>query len=252
MPAVSPDRPHFHFITLFPETIDVWLRSSILGRARNRGLFDFSLYQLRDFSQDRYRSVDDSAYGGGGGMVLRLEPLVAAVEAIAARFPEGSRRVLYFSPAGERLVHRRIRAWAGEGIAHYILICGHYEGVDQRFLDHWVDAQVSLGDFVLTGGELPAVAFADALIRQLEGVLHHEHATDNESFALTDPLSGSPLLEHPHYTRPAEFRGHPVPPVLLEGNHEAIARWRLEQARERTRRERPDLCVTGDADRSPF
>jgi tRNA (guanine37-N1)-methyltransferase len=139
----------------------------------------------------------------------------------------------------QKVIHR----CASEKIAHYLLICGHYEGVDQRFLDHWVDAEISLGDFVLTGGELPAVAFADALIRQVEGVVKHEQATDNESFSLVDPASGVSLLEYPHYTRPAEFRGQRVPEILLEGNHGKIAQWRLDQARERTRQKRPDLIL---------
>ena len=240
---MSTPKPHFHFLTLFPESIEIWLTTSIVGRARDRHLFDFSLYQLRDFSQDKHRSVDDMAYGGGGGMVMRLEPLVAAVESITRGLVPENKRVIYFSPAGLRMDQPVINGFAGGSIEHYILVCGHYEGVDQRFLDHWVDLQISLGDFVLTGGELPAVAFTDALIRQLAGVIHHEGAPETESFSLSDPQSGARLLEYPHYTRPAEFRGLKVPDVLLNGNHRNIAQWREKESLERTRKLRPDLFL---------
>ena len=225
-------RPHFDFITLFPDAIEVWLRTSILGRALEKELFSFRLVQLRDFSTDRYRSVDDSPYGGGGGMVLRVEPLVAAVELLKQQAPHAE--VVSFSPRGERLDTPLIDTLTGRpGPHHWILVCGHYEGLDQRFLDNWVDREVSLGDFVLTGGELPAVAFADALIRRVEGTLSDSSAHQAESFSIRDS-DGRRLLEYPHYTRPAEFRGHKVPDVLLSGDHARIAHWRLEQARERT------------------
>jgi len=229
---------HFHFVTLFPQAIEVWLTTSILGRAREAGVFDFSLYQLRDFSQDKHRSVDDSAYGGGGGMVLRLEPLVAALEHIRAKIGDAPTKTIYFSPLGRKLEPGLLQELAGP--THFILICGHYEGIDQRFLDHWVDQEISLGDFVVTGGELPAVAFTDALIRQLGGTLSAE-TTQTESFSLRDSKSGKPLLEFPHYTRPAEFRGHKVPEILLSGDHKKIAHWREEEARKRTGLLRPDL-----------
>jgi len=235
---------HFHFITLFPETIRIWLTSSILGRAHEAGLFDFDLYQLRDFSQDKHRAVDDLAYGGGGGMVLRVEPLVAAVESILERTQRDKSLIIYFSPAGQPLnqpLIDNLTPSPNHAIRHLILVCGHYEGVDQRFIDHWTDLQVSLGDFVLSGGELPAVALADSLIRQLEGTLAHENASKKESFSLSDPTNQAPLLEYPHYTRPAEFRGHRVPDILLSGHHEKVSSWRLEQSRERTRRIRPEL-----------
>lgn len=231
-------KPHFHFVTLFPETIRVWLTTSILGRAHEAGLFDFTLYQLRDYSTDKHHSVDDAAYGGGGGMVLQVEPLVAAVEDIRSRLAGEPMLVVYFSPAGRRIDTGVLRDLGGH--KHYVFVCGHYEGVDQRFIDHWVDVELSLGDFVITGGELPAVAFTDALIRRLEGSLGAPGAVDTESFSLTCG-EGRPLLEYPHYTRPADFRGHRVPDVLLSGNHEKVAEWRRREALERTRSRRPDL-----------
>jgi tRNA (guanine37-N1)-methyltransferase len=233
----------FHFITLFPKAIEVWLTTSILGRARESGLFDFSLYQLRDFSKDKHRAVDDVAYGGGGGMVLRIEPLVEAIETLRAQLGDEPSEVIHFSPAGERLSQKVLDKFpARETRRHLILICGHYEGIDQRVLDHWVDREISLGDFVLTGGELPAVAFADALIRQQEGTLGGRGASLNESFRLHGKL-----LEYPHYTRPSDYRGVKVPEVLLSGDHGAIDEWRREQALERTRSRRPDLLVKGDS-----
>lgn len=234
--------PHFHFITLFPETIRVWLTTSILGRAHAANLFAFDLYQLRDFSKDKHRSVDDAAYGGGGGMVLRIEPLVEAVETIRDRLKDEKATVIYFSPAGRRLSTELITELKPtEETKHFLFVCGHYEGVDQRFLDHWVDLEISLGDFVLTGGELPAVALADAMIRQREGALGAQSANETESFSLRDPQTGGALLEYPHYTRPAEFRGHMVPEILMSGNHEKVALWRERLAREKTASKRPDL-----------
>ncbi|MBY0370776.1 tRNA (guanosine(37)-N1)-methyltransferase TrmD, partial [bacterium] len=175
-----PFKPHFDFITLFPDAIDVWLRTSILGRALEKGLFSYRLVQLRDFSQDRHRSVDDAPYGGGGGMVLRVEPLVAAVESLKAQAPEA--QVVCFSPRGQRLDTGLLDTLVqAPGPHHWIMVCGHYEGFDQRFIDHWVDREVSLGDFVLTGGELPAVALADALIRRVEGTLADAQAHEAES-----------------------------------------------------------------------
>jgi len=234
-------KPCFHFVTLFPETIQVWMTTSILGRALKAGLFDFKIYQLRDYSTDKHLNVDDAAYGGGGGMVLRIEPLVRAVETIKEALGTEQAEVIYFSPAGKRLTHALVREFSKSlHKKHFIFICGHYEGVDQRFIDHWVDTEISLGDFVLTGGELPALAMADAMIRQLEGTLGSESTAETESFSLTS--DNTPLLEYPHYTRPSEFRGLKVPEVLLSGNHPKIEAWRLEQAKTKTLERRPDLC----------
>ena len=231
---------HFHFITLFPEVIESWMSASILGRAKEKGIFNYSVYQLRDFAQDKYRSVDDVAYGGGGGMVLKVECLVSALEHIQSLLGTDNRRVIYFSPAGRTLSHHTLDTYLNVSTErHLVLVCGHYEGVDQRFIDRWVDDEISLGDFVLTGGELPALAFADSLCRHLDGTLKEKEAHQNESFSLT--LKGKRLLEYPHYTRPADFRGHKVPDILLSGDHQKISKWRLEQALNRTRLLRPDL-----------
>lgn len=232
--------PCFHFITLFPETVDVWLCSSILGRAREKGIFSYQLHQLREYSQNKHRSVDDVAYGGGGGMVLCVEPLALAVEAIREKLAPETTRVIYFSPAGKPLSQAVVSSsLAAPMPQNFILICGHYEGVDQRFIDGWVDEEISLGDFVLTGGELPAVAFADALIRHLPEVLGYETAAEEESFSLR--AGDTRLLEYPHYTRPAEFRGKTVPAELLSGNHQKIQAWRQQTSEARTRQRRPDL-----------
>ncbi len=231
----SETKSHFAFVTLFPEAIEVWLNTSILGRAHRRGLFTFETVQLRDFSQNKHRAVDDSPYGGGSGMVLRIEPLVAAVESIRERFPQA--KVIYFSPRGRRLNTGLLEALNTEGgtVPAYILVCGHYEGVDERFCRGFVDMEISLGDFVLTGGELPAVAFADALIRRLDGTLSSPEAHQQESFSILDELSGERLLEYPHFTRPPEFRGMKVPEVLLSGNHLEIQKWRNHQALQITK-----------------
>lgn len=234
------NKKHFHFITLFPQTIEVWLRSSILGKAVEADLFEFTLHQLRDFSQDKHRSVDDVSYGGGGGMVIKAEPLALAVESIWEKWGRNHCEVIYFSPLGERLSHPLVKSYATHPKTHFILVCGHYEGVDQRFLDHWVDKQISLGDFVVTGGELAAVAFTDSVTRQFAGVLGSEMAPHEESFSL-ESEGGKPLLEYPHYTRPSEFRGHKVPDILISGNHGMISQWRKEKSNELTKALRPDL-----------
>ncbi len=220
---------HFHFVSLFPETIDVWLKSSILGRAHTQGLFSYTLTQLRDFATDKHASVDDAAYGGGGGMVLKVEPLVLAIESLQQKYGKENTHIIYFSPKGQELHHQFVKEAAKRfAKKHLILICGHYEGVDQRFIDHWVQEEISLGDFVLTGGELPAVAFVDAVARQIEGVLGNADGPEEESFALMQ--DGVCLLEYPHYTRPQTFRNLSVPDVLLSGDHEKISQWRRSKS----------------------
>jgi len=223
------------FVTLFPETIRAWLDCSIMGRAKEAGLFEYETIQLRDFAKNRHATVDDVAYGGGGGMVLKVEPLAEAVEAIRAK-ATGPTTVVCFSPGGRRLNQAFLDEWkeTPNSPRHFILVCGHYEGIDQRFIDHWVDIEVSIGDFVVSGGELPALLLADSLIRGIEGSLGHPDGYRTESFQIVDPKTGRKLIEYPHYTRPAEYRDLKVPAVLTSGDHSAVEKWRLEQARGRT------------------
>jgi tRNA (guanine37-N1)-methyltransferase len=218
-------KPKFHFIALFPEIIQAWLSTSILGRALERGVFSFALYQLRDFALDKNRTVDDVAYGGGGGMVLKPEPLVAAVESIWKKY--GHSKVVCFSAKGRRLDTGYLES-AGS-VSNLILVCGHYEGIDQRFIEGWVDEEISIGDYVISGGELAALVYVDAWVRRLAGALGRETAATAESFSLREGRLR--LLEYPHYTRPREFQGRVVPDVLFSGDHAAIHRWRMQQSR---------------------
>jgi len=214
-------------LTLFPELFPGPLSSGVTGRGLAAGLVTLRMHNLRDYTHDRHRQVDDIPYGGGAGMVLKPEPIF---EAVRAR--EGTGPVILLSPQGERLTQGLVRELAGN--ADLYLICGRYEGVDERVSVHLVDRELSIGDYVLTGGELPAMVLIDAVSRLVTGVLGSEESPLDESFAET-------LLEYPHYTRPAVFEGHPVPQVLLSGHHAEIERWRRAQAAERTRRRRPDL-----------
>lgn len=220
-------------VTIFPELFDAFLRTSIVGIAREAGALEVTTHDLRGFTIDRHRSVDDAPYGGGPGMVMKPEPLVEAIEALAGtKGAERAARVLLLSPQGERLDQARIARMAGQ--RHLVLVCGRYEGVDQRVIDLAVDEEISIGDYVLSGGEVPAMAVIEAVARLLPGVLGNPESAGSDSFE-------QGLLEGPQYTRPAVFRGRAVPDVLLSGNHAAVARWRSEQARETTRRRRPDL-----------
>ncbi|MGC8762758.1 MAG: tRNA (guanosine(37)-N1)-methyltransferase TrmD [Acidobacteriota bacterium] len=229
-------------LTLFPEILQGFLDHSIVGRARAAGVADIRLVNFRDFAQDRHRTVDDAPFGGGPGMVLKPEPLFAAVEAL--REEEGAGRpLLYLSPKGERFTQAVAEELAS--LPAFALLCGRYEGVDQRVVDHLVDREISVGDYVLSGGEPAAAVVVDAVVRLLPGALGDGASTEEESFR-------GGLLEYPHYTRPALFRGWAVPEILLSGNHEAIRRWRLDQAVELTRRKRPDLLSWGaPAERRP-
>ena len=232
--------PVFHLITLFPNVVRPYLETSILGRAHRAGKLDFKLIQLRDFSSNRHKSVDDAPYGGGSGMVLQVEPLALAVESIWKAQGRDNCLTLYFSSAGRRLNHTLLEAFQKRPVPHYILVCGHYEGVDRRFIDHWVDQEISLGDFVLTGGELPALAFVDSLARLQDGMFSTPEVTRQESFGIRDEL-GNPLLEYPHYTRPENFRGYQVPEILLSGNHDAIKSWRQLKTSPTPNRTLPNL-----------
>lgn len=223
-------------ITLFPQLIAGALEASIIRRAQDSGRVQLALHDLRGFSEDRHRRVDAAPYGGGPGMVMRPEPWFRAVEGLRERGLPG--RAVLLTPQGAQLDQRLVRRLAAED--RLILLCGRYEGIDERVGEHLADEQISIGDYVLSGGEPAAVVLIDAVVRLQPGVLGSSESTVEESFS-------EPLLEYPHYTRPSEYRGWRVPPVLLGGNHTAIARWRREQRYERTRRRRPDLLPSPPA-----
>lgn len=221
-------------LTLFPGMFAA-LDESIVRRAAEAGYVQIVVTDLRDFTQNKHRSVDDYPYGGGPGMVMQPEPFFLALEYLcAAATPKG--RVILLSPGGERFTQQKARELARE--ERLIFLCGHYEGIDERVKESLVDEEISLGDFVLTGGEIPSMAITDAVVRLLPGVLPKESVSD-ESFT-------GCLLEFPQYTRPAEYRGMTVPEVLLSGNHERIRRWRREQSLLRTLTRRPDLLQNAD------
>lgn len=215
--------------TLFPSMFDGPLKESILKRAREKGLLELKIQNLRDFAQDAHRTVDDRPFGGGPGMVLKPEPVFEAVESV--RTP--STKVIMLSPSGRRHHQNKAKELASE--EHLVLLCGSYEGFDERIREALADEAISIGDFVLTNGALPAMILIDSIARLLPGVLGDSQSACEESFGENG------LLEYPHYTRPAEFRGMKVPEVLLSGNHQEIARWRREMAQKRTAEQRPDL-----------
>ena len=220
-------------ITLFPEMFAPVLGDSIIGRAQASGAIEIHTHQLRDFAFDKHRRVDDSPYGGGMGMLMKAEPIALCFEHICEEI--GSRpRFIYMSPQGQTLCQQRLRELSTE--ENITILCGHYEGVDQRLLDMYIDEEISIGDYVLTGGEIPAMVFADALCRMVPGVL-----TNNECFTEESHFNG--LLEYPQYTKPAEWRGVEVPEVLLSGHHANIEKWRREKSLEVTQKKRPDLLM---------
>ena len=216
-------------VTIFPGIFESPLRESLLGRAIEAGLLDVRVHDLRDSTSDRHRQVDDESYGGGPGMVLKPEPVFAAVESLGA----GVRRTLLLSPAGRRLDQDLARELAVE--PWLVLICGRYEGVDERVVEGLPAEELSIGDYVLSGGEVPALVLIEAVTRLIPGVIGQQESHEQDSF------SEPHLLDHPHYTRPREFREMQVPDVLLSGNHGEIEAWRREAARDKTRRNRPDL-----------
>ncbi len=222
-------------MTLFPELVDSTLRTSIIGRALSAGLISLDTYDIRDFSTDRHRKTDDTPFGGGVGMVMTCQPVFDCLDFVRGQIPEGSRtRVIYMSPKGRTLSHEVVKE-----LSEYdelIFLCGHYEGVDQRIIDYAVDEEISIGDYVLTGGELPACIVIDAVSRLIDGVLASPECYENESIA-------SGILEYPQYTKPRDFRGMCVPEVLFSGDHAKIDRWRLSEAVELTRARRPDLLA---------
>jgi tRNA (guanine-N1)-methyltransferase len=222
-------------VSLAPEAFAPLLNLGVIGRAFSAGRAELHVHNPRDYATDRYRKVDDEPYGGGAGMVLKPEPVYAAVEAIPV---QPRRRVLLMSPQGKPLEQADFRRWASD-YDQLVFLCGHYEGFDER-IRSLADEEVSIGDFVLTGGELPAMTIINGVVRLLPGTVGTEACLEEESHSAL-------LLEHPHYTRPADFRGMTVPEVLRSGDHGAIARWRSQQQQERTQQRRPDLYARWQA-----
>jgi tRNA (guanine37-N1)-methyltransferase len=224
-------------VTLFPEMVEQAAGFGITGRAKERGLWQLGTWNPRDFATDNHRTVDDRPYGGGPGMVMLAEPLAKALAAArdAQRAAGVSKTTtIHLSPAGRPLVHARVASLAAEPAAGYVLLAGRYEGIDERLIAREVDEEIAIGDFVVSGGELPALMLIDAIVRHLPGALNDAASAEQESF-----VDG--LLDCPHYTRPEQLAGERVPDVLLSGHHEAIRRWRLKEALRRTAERRPDL-----------
>jgi tRNA (guanine37-N1)-methyltransferase len=218
-------------LTLFPEIFQPILDISILGRAQKNNIIQFQLHNIRDFARNKHKQVDDYSYGGGSGMVLSPQPLFDALSHLISEQPHKP-KVIYFSPQGKVLNQQLAKEYARQ--SHLVLLCGHYEGLDQRVIDNFVDQEISIGDYVLTGGELPAMVFIDCISRLIPGVLGNEASLDEESFS-------KGLLEYPQYTRPQDFEGHVVPKVLLSGNHHEISQWRKRESLRNTLVKRPDL-----------
>ena len=218
----------FDVLTLFPEMFEP-LNSSIIGRAKEKNLIEINLINIRDFSKDKHKKVDDTPYGGGAGMVMMPDIVYDAYKSIE----DENAKVIYMSPQGKKLTQEKVEELAKE--EHLIILCGHYEGIDQRVIDKIVDEEISIGDYVLTGGEIPAMVLIDSVSRYNSGVIAEE-SREEESFA-------NGLLEYPQYTRPEVFEGVKVPEVLLSGHHANIEKWRKEKALEITAKKRPDLLV---------
>ena len=216
----------FNVLTLFPEMFSA-LDESIIGRGKEKGLIDINLINIRDFSKNKHKKVDDTPYGGGAGMVMMPDVVYDAYKSLNSK----DAKVIYMSPQGQKLNQKKVVELSKE--KHIILLCGHYEGIDQRVIDEIVDEEISIGDYVLTGGELPAMIVIDSVSRYIEGVLKDD-STKEESFS-------EGLLEYPQYTRPEVFNGKQVPEVLLSGHHENIDKWRREQSLINTKKKRPDL-----------
>jgi tRNA (guanine37-N1)-methyltransferase len=225
---------HFDIITLFPRMFDSPLQESILHKARQSGLIAVALHDLRDSTSDRHRTADDTPYGGGAGMVLKIEPLVTAIESIRSK--SGTTRTLLTSPQGEKFTQRS--ACRLSNFDQLVIVCGRYEGFDERVIDY-VDEEISLGDYVLTGGELAAMVIVDAVARQVPGVVGAKDSVSGDSLA-------NGLLKYPQYTRPAEFRGTRVPEILMSGDHKKIEQWRRAASINRTATKRPDLLPTAE------
>ena len=234
----------FSIMTLFPDMVKNVLGESIMGRAQESGRIEIECVNIRDFSTDKHRKTDDTPYGGGVGMVMTCQPIFDCYESIKSRIPEGNKtRVIYMSPKGRQFSHA-----VAKELAEYdnlIFLCGHYEGVDQRVIDALVDDEISIGDYVVTGGEIPACIVIDATSRLLDGVLSSAECYEGESVA-------SGILEYPQYTKPREFRGMEVPEILLSGDHKKIDLWRLAEAIKITEERRPDLMALHPEVRDPL
>ncbi len=228
----------FDVLTLFPGILAGPLNESILKRAREKGLLDVRTWNIRDYTEDKHKTADDSPYGGEAGMVLKPEPVFKAHEAVRQTAPGEEFLTVLLSPQGKRFDQREAERFSKEP-RRIVLLCGHYEAIDERVKEALVDEELSIGDFVLTGGELAALVVIDAAARLIPGVLGDEESAYRDSF-------GDGLLDHPHYTRPAEFRGRKVPEVLLSGNHDAIAKWRRRESLRATFMKRPDLLETAE------
>jgi tRNA (guanine37-N1)-methyltransferase len=223
-------------LTIFPKVALAPLSESIIGRAVDSGKVELAVHDLREWTTDKHRKVDDEPYGGGPGMVMKPEPFFAAVRELKG---DGEAKVVLMTPQGRRFDQNVVREYAASP-GHLIVLCGHYEGIDHRVVEGLVDDEISIGDYVLTNGAVAAAVFVDAVVRLMPGVLGDERSSVEESFA-----EGEPLLEAPCYTRPQEFEGMPVPEILQSGHHGKIAEWRREKAAERTRANRPDLLGDG-------
>jgi tRNA (guanine37-N1)-methyltransferase len=225
-------------VTIFPEMVEAGLAPGVVGRARQAGVLDIVVHNLRDFTTDRHRVVDDVPFGGGPGMVLKPEPMFVAVDTIRERRGKADTVVL-MSPAGQPFTQRAARRLAA--LQHIVVLCGRYEGIDERVCEQIATEEISIGDYVLSGGELPALVIVDAIGRLVPGVVGDDQSVEADSFTRG-------LLDYPHYTRPAEYRGHRVPDVLTSGHHEEIRKWRRREALRRTAERRPDLLITAELD----
>lgn len=225
-------------ISLFPSMFTGPFDESIIKRAKEKGIIEINIHNLRDQALDSYGTVDDKPYGGGVGMILKPEPIVSALRELTTYNLQLKTKKIILSASGKLFTQKKANELSQ--LDHLIFICGHYEGVDQRIADHYCDEELSIGDYVLTGGEIPAMVIVDSVIRLIPGVLTKEDATKFESFS-QPTTNNSQLLEFPQYTRPEEFEGHHVPSILLSGNHGEVAKWRAEEAIKRTKQNRPDL-----------
>ena len=223
-------------LTIFPGMFKGPFEESLIKKAREKGLVEIKIHDLRKWAKDRHKTVDDKPYGGGAGMVMMIEPIYKALQELKEK--KGKSRVVLLTPQGQLFNQKAAERLAK--LDQLILLCGHYEGVDERVREHLVEEEISIGDYVLTGGELAAMVVVDAVVRLVPGVVGKEESLKNESFSLTT-AGGKLLLDYPQYTRPAEFKGWKVPEVLLSGDHQRIAEWRRRKALEKTKKRRPDL-----------